>query len=356
MQLASDQAEMARDFSNFRTRTLGVWTLTNILLVGVVLHSTGLNRFGEGLAIILFWNLGMRFMGMHGELLAHTYTRLRGRVIVRDCCAFTPPLPPCCPGSLFYQCGRCYKNRIRQFVQNVYGISVDESIRVLNERNTARKEEAMQSRNSRLSPTTKLALSQEEAAASIVDQEVKMGDSASQLWIADAPIAPPAPYRGMPMAPPTRSHLESVFDFDSVTDGPRFPVSPRRTLSRSDPLLYPDDWRRTSEPAQYYDRTPYLLNRDLEDSNPVSRSFVSDRTGGSGGRAPGPKPVRKIRRIVRKMSSKRRPSSGADTVDSEPRGPEHISKDVRNLAKTISTAVKAELSMALSTDSPKSRK
>ena len=385
LQLAADQAEMARDFSNFRTRTLAIWGLTNLFLISLTLHVGVLNEFGEGLAIIMFWNLGTRFIGasLCCDCTHSLAARARGAASLISCASDT------IAGSLFYQCGRYGRSRMRKMYKTHFNLDIDEAIR--NQQNMKFAGPAGMSNSASISNLNALldggSVSPSRGSPSRVDRQLSVqpvedppvltnavplpeGAGQEQSWSAHVPAATPM---SVPPPPHGRSHLESVFDFDNESTPM---MSPRRTISRSDPLLYPDDWRRTSEPPTYYDRTPYLLSREADLAEDRSRhvpprSFSSER--GSTGYIPvaaprATKPVRKVRRIIRKVPpskqrsvseapSPRRPASldgdDAKSFASVTKADANIGQNVRNLARTISSAVKAELSMALASPSGK---
>ncbi len=62
-QLAQDQADMAREFTAFRTRLLGGWIISNVSYVSIILHFDYLREFGLALAMLIFWSLFFRMAG-----------------------------------------------------------------------------------------------------------------------------------------------------------------------------------------------------------------------------------------------------------------------------------------------------
>lgn len=269
-----------------------------------------------------------------------------------------------CAGSLLYQLFRLYKFNIKRFVRNVYGVSVEESIMSRsNKRYAARRDSdsntvfgaPLASSPTRLASSPVTSIHGTDALGNVYVQEAK---PAPEVRIATP--APPPLVRAPSEPPPTATKpswlpawLERAaaarrkppppppsIDVDTFTR----PSSGTRTVSTRDPLLFPELWGRTSEPPQYYDRTPYLVSRAADlDSGRASMAA----------RAP-PKP-RKAKKFTRRASLKRKNTSGSDAAskaDSVGGSAESkdIGKDVRQLAKTISSVVKSELSMALASN------
>ena len=63
LQLENDRLEMAKDFAAFRSRLLGLWIISNVIYVSIILHYNLLLEYGLAIAVLIFWTLFFRMIG-----------------------------------------------------------------------------------------------------------------------------------------------------------------------------------------------------------------------------------------------------------------------------------------------------